>query len=135
MLINNFGTLGLILFVILFCYFLYFLIYQFRQYRCCRRLGKRAAGVLFWSILLRMIIESYIIGMICCLCNLQSLDFSEGDAWTVANSVITLILSPVIFVFPFAAAISMFKHFKELKLKPVRRKYGELYEGFSTKKP
>ena len=64
LLFNNFGTLGFILALLPLFYLLFYMIDPCcGEYRLCRRMGKRLHGYLFWGVLLRMIIESYIISL------------------------------------------------------------------------
>ena len=64
---------------------------------------------IFWGALLRMIMEGYIIGLISCLCNMRELEFNsdKADNWTVANSVMTMIILPVLGLFPILASCFM----------------------------
>ena len=56
-----------------------------------------------------MTIESYIIGLICCLLNLRNIDFSdESDDWTKANSIITYIVLVYFILFPIVAIYKMY---------------------------
>ena len=62
-----------------------------------------------------MTIESYIIGLICCLLNLRNMD-SDGaaapaDKWTKANSVLTYILLVYFILFPVVALYKMHANF------------------------
>ena len=80
-----------------------------------------------------MIIESYIIGFICCLINLRVLDFYSDDKWTFANSVLTCLLLPVLILFPILAPCFMRKNFATLNSKDVLVKYGEMYTSYNIK--
>ena len=86
---------------------------------------------LFWGILLRIIIESYVIGFICCLLNIvvireESLAPNAED-WTKANSIFVLIVFPTLCLFPFVSACYLYKNFDNLKKKQTMNKFGELY--------
>ena len=71
------------------------------------------ARSLFWGLFLRVIIESFVIGILCCLLNLRLLDFSH-DKWTFANALLTLVLAPVLALFPFVAVCWMYKNWATL---------------------
>ena len=89
---------------------------------------------LFWKFLIRFIMESYIIGFMCCLINLRNLDFSFEDKWTSINAVITCVIFPFLFFFPIWAIKKMYKNFGFLKQRIVNDRIGELYIGFRTER-
>ena len=119
LLMNNFGTLGFFLALYPFIYLTYYIVVQFQGVRCCRRTAKRMASTIFWSSLLRLIIESYIICFICCLCNLRKLDFSFDDNWTSINAVLTCVIFPIVILFPIWSVRKMYKNFLNLKQKEI----------------
>ena len=64
-----------------------------------------------------MLIESYVIGFICCTLNIREIQVREGDNWTRANSILTLVLYPILILFPFVSAIFMLKNWNKLRHK------------------
>ena len=89
---------------------------------------------LYWGLTLRLILESYVIGFICCLLNLNMLDVtSDADNWTLANGVIAIVVFSIVCFFPFVAVYYMHRNFKSLKEDKIIAKYGEVYQGYSTK--
>ena len=84
---------------------------------------------LYWSIVLRSVIESFIIGLICFEINLKVLDLSSDDHWTYFNSILTLIVGPIYILFPFVSAIFLYRNWSQLPRMAVV--YGELYHGYN----
>ena len=108
-----------------------FFIKCFRKYKCCNRSYKKLAKKLYWSIVLRTIIESYVIGLICCFINAMNLDFSREDTWTLINAILTVIIGPLLILFPVIAASYMAINWNHLDTMEVS--YGELYHGFNIR--
>ena len=115
-LLNNFGSLGfIVVFIILPSYPLYYIMKQFHWVRCCRKSAKRLRKYLFWGALLRILLESYVIGYICCAVMSLELGFSHVSNWTYYNSVLTVIIFPILIVFPFISAIFMLVRWNNLR--------------------
>ena len=129
---ENFGTLGFFFIILIPIYVLEYFVNCFKcKCYCCRLLGKKLARLLYWNTILRMLIESYIICMICWSINIRYLDFKSEVPWTVVNSILTAILSPILLLFPFVGAILMYKNFGILNSLKTKMKFGELYQGFN----
>lgn len=112
-------------------YLIYFLTIPLKRYTCCFKVSKWLEGKLFWSAYIRLMMESYIIGFICCLLNIRQLDFGSGDSYTVFNSVLTVIVLPIYVLFPILHIAFMYKNFKSLGQSQMKNKFGELYAGYS----
>ena len=69
LLYNNFGTLGFMLLCAPVFYIFYYMAVKCRGIRCCRKVTNYLRPKLFWSTILRLLIESYIIGLLCCMIN------------------------------------------------------------------
>ena len=114
LLLDNFGTLGFVIALIPFLYFLHWLISKFRGIKCCRKWDKSLDNSLYYGFLLRTIIESYIIGVLCCLINLNMQDYSldslSSSKWTFGNSVLACIFIPIFIAFPFWAVYFMYSN-------------------------
>lgn len=81
-----------------------------------------------------MVIQSYILGLICCLLNLRVLDYSDdADTWTKANTIITLVMFPIYVLFPIFGIQFICRNFERLDDPVIRNKFGELTEGLNIK--
>ena len=59
---------------------------------------------LFWGALIRLIIESLPIGILCCAVNLTEMNFDlKGDNFVFANAVMTVFFTSIFVLFPIAA--------------------------------
>ena len=86
---------------------------------------------LYWDVLLRSIIEGYVIGLICALVNMVNLNFSrDTDHWTFINSVITLVIFPILIIFPFYGVCFMARNKPKLRSISMRQKYGAMTDGY-----
>ena len=113
---ENFGTLGFIFAIMPLFYVFHYSTKFCRSIRCCRRLSYKMNRRLYYGYLLRLILESYIIGWICCLINYVSMDLSsEADSWTRLNEFITIIAGLVFILFPIVGTLILFVNFKHLK--------------------
>lgn len=130
---NNFGTLGFFVGLLFPLIMLYELINLFQGIKCCRKTARRLGKALFYSVVLRMLMESYVIGLLCTLINLKSLDFSMDDKWTFANAFITCVLFPILMIFPIFAILFMLGNWDELTYSHTQNRFGEMYEGFNLK--
>lgn len=88
---------------------------------------------MYWGIIIRTIIESHIIGFICCIINVKRADHSVTDAWTEVNTYLSYIVLPIYVLFPVAAIFYMYRQHESLGQQDLKSKYGELYEGYSLK--
>jgi len=79
------------------------------------------------------VIESYVIGFICCLINVRVIDFTREEKWTFANTVLTLIVLSILVLFPIISVRYMFKNFANLEANQIKKRYGELYAGYNIK--
>ena len=58
-----------------------------------------------------MIIEGYVIGLLCCLIATRSLDFTQNiDRWTQINSFLTVIVLVLLTSFPILSIRFMLKN-------------------------
>ena len=116
LIMENFGTLGFIAALIPFLYLLNSCVEKNRcDKKCCRKFTKWLNRKLYWGLALRMIIESYVIGFICGLLNILSLELSlDSDKWTLGNDIFSLIFFPLLCLFPLFGICFMLRNFKSL---------------------
>mmetsp|Transcript_5385 Transcript_5385/g.7207 ORF Transcript_5385/g.7207 Transcript_5385/m.7207 type:complete len:122 (+) Transcript_5385:444-809(+) len=76
LILNNYGTLGFVFACLPFLYLLHKLAEPCQACRCCRKFAKKLGKKLYWGILLRLIIEGWVIGLLSCLINLRDIDLS-----------------------------------------------------------
>ena len=112
LLFNNLGTLGVVIATLPLFYILYFITLWLSRFKFCFRRSKSLGKNLFWGAFLRIFIESYIIGFICILLNLQNLDYDESNNWTYFNAVMTLIFLPTFILFPIITGTVMCINFQ-----------------------
>ena len=111
LILNNMGTFGLILLLSSLLYLIYYLIACLYCFKVFRRARKKLQPKLFWGFLLRMVIEGYMITCICCLLNLRRLDFSMESEWIFTNSFATLVVAPILVLFPIFSICYMYSNF------------------------
>lgn len=134
LLLDNFGTLGFIIACLPFIYFFEWILRTCcLGYKWCKKRQKSLSKSLYWGTILRLIIESFIIGMICSLINLRQLDFTTltTSTWTWVNSMLTCFFLPIFALFPFLGACYMYTNWDLLKKAQEERQYGEIYAGFN----
>ena len=130
LILNNFGTMGIV-FAILPLVYLTIGIASYCKVACCRKCTKRMKKKLYWDVLLRSIIEGYVIGLICALVNMINLNLSrDTDHWTFINSVITLVIFPILIIFPFYSVYFLARNKPTLKTTKMHQKYGAMTEGY-----
>ena len=136
LLFQNFGTLGFVIAAQPIIYITYYIMASCAgRIKCCKRNSRKLGRILFWNSLLRLVIESFVIGILCCLLNARELEFDTENKWTYANAVLTLIFLPIFAFFPIISGLCMCRGFKKLENEDVKEKYGELYDGFDSRKP
>ena len=128
---NNLGTLGFIMAMLIPLCFIHKIISYCQVIRCCRRVARRLGNILYFGLFLRLIMESFVIGFLATLINLRSIDFSNEDSWTFANAIITCILLPIFILFPVFATLLMLGNWNMLHTKHLKPSFGEIYDGFS----
>ena len=133
LLMNNLGTFGCILLFSPFLYVGYYVIACCKGFKICRRATKRLEPKLFWGFLLRMIIEGYVITLICCLINIRRLDFEVDTKWVFSNSIITVVIMPILIFFPIFSICYMLSNFNDLNEVFCKERFGELYAAYSLK--
>ena len=130
---NNLGTLGFILTLLILLHVLVKLMWCCEGDRCCRKSKRWIAKNLYYGMILRTIMESYVIGILCTLINTRVIDFStSGYNWTFANAIITCSLFPIYVLFPIFAVGYMLCNWSSLNSKETKQRFGELYEGYNT---
>ena len=101
LLFHNFGTMGFFGALYPIFYAFYFII---KPFMCCKRCKRSLRRSLFWNALLRYIIESYLIGLLCALINLNCLELhiiNEQDSnWSFFNHVATIFVVVCLALFP-----------------------------------
>ena len=113
--LNNFGTLGFVFALMPLIYLGLFFASYCACCRCWRRCKKKLNRQMYWGVLLRSIIEGYVISLTCCLINMRMIDLSsESTKWTFGNSIITLIVFPILMIFPFYGVYHMNKYREKL---------------------
>ena len=130
-LLLNFGSLGMVLMMYPLLY-----IYQFLIAFCsfsdrCRRHRRKLGDNLYWGALLRLLIESYMIGILGCFLNIEiiSFDSANSSTWQILNAYFTVLMTFVFGIFPIATIGYMAVNFKALGIKKVKQQFGEFYEG------
>jgi len=98
--LNNFGTLGFVLAILPFLYVLHACTNIFQGIKCCRKFSKKLGTKLYYAIVLRTIMESFVIGLICTFVGLINMDFSRNDNWTYINSIVSIITLVMFGIFP-----------------------------------
>lgn len=131
LLLNNYGTLGFVIAMIPLIYLIHWLIHKIQGVKCCRKFSKKLGKQLYWGMLLRLLIEGYVIGLICCLINVQRLDFSMEVKWTFVNTVLTLLALPIMVLFPILSVRFMVKNRRILNDPKMMQKYGEMTSGLN----
>ena len=129
---NNLGTLGFIMIIILLLFVVTAIFSCCKSIKCCEKVYRRLESALYYNIILRTIMESFVIGVMCTLINLKQIDFSMDDRWTFANTVITIILSTIYALFPIFAALYMLGNWELISHQYIKSRFGEIYQGFST---
>ena len=113
--LNNFGSIGFVCAIYSLLYILYTVTKNCCEcLKCCRRLNVKLERALYWNGTLRIIIESYTIGLICCLLNAMHLDFSSEDNWVYMNTILTVIFLPFLLLWPILAVIFLLCKFNQL---------------------
>ena len=133
LLLNNFGTLGFIIACLPMLYLIYAILSYCHGIKRIKRVHNRLSRSLFWGFPFRMLIESYILCLICVFLNLERLEFASEDKWVQANSYIAVFLATVYILFPIGAICFMYTNFRELEENHVKKKMGTLYQGYNTK--
>ena len=115
-----------------FLYTYHFLSRCFLSVKCCKSITKWLGNQLYYGALMRMIIESYVIGIISCMLNLRWIYLSneETDNWSKANTFVTLVVLPLYLLFPLLGICLIKKNQNKWNNKKVRKRFGELLVGF-----
>ena len=131
LMLNNYGTLGFVFAMMPLLYFVH-AVASFSQYQCCAKFRRNLGKKIYWGTLLRMLIEGYVIGLISCLINIRSLDFTEDqDRWTQFNSILSVIVITLLTLFPIIAIRLLLKNFRRLGEQNMAERYGQLTIGFN----
>ena len=77
MMLNNYGTLGFVFLSMPLAYIIHCFSSSCSNIKCCIRFSRSFGRKIYWGIMLRMIIEGYVIGLLSCLINARSLDFTQ----------------------------------------------------------
>ena len=89
---------------------------------------------LYWGVILRMMIEGYVIGLLSCLINMKSLDFTEDqDRWTFANSIISVVVLVILTMFPIIAARFLVRNRFQLSKPSMHQRFGEMTHGYNLR--
>mmetsp|Transcript_13181 Transcript_13181/g.17922 ORF Transcript_13181/g.17922 Transcript_13181/m.17922 type:complete len:291 (+) Transcript_13181:2003-2875(+) len=131
LILNNFGTLGFAFALLPFLYLVHAFAQQCNGVRCCRRFEKSLGKQIYWGTFLRLVIEGYLIGLICCLINLQDLELDSSNKWTQANAIIACCVTPLLVLFPGISVFLMVKHRSSLEHPRMTEKFGEMTTGFN----
>lgn len=132
--INNLGSLGL---VIMLYPLLYLLYYVSAYCRCCKFVRKRRKSLhrnLFWGALFRLVIESYLIGLLCCAINYRLVGYSVDSPWDQANAAFCTLLAVVYLSFPLYVMCFLSKNWNQLQTKSsIQVSHGELIQNLNLK--
>ena len=126
--LNNIGSLG-IMFVLLA---LLYLIWPFVS--CFRRklpaISHSIESSLYWSLILRTVIEAYIVLILCVLINFKSLTWT--DTWECFNSALSIAMIFLLVVFPLGIIQLIWVHKSQLENRAFKRKYDSIYAEMKT---
>ena len=64
--------------------------------------------------MLRTIIESYVIGLICTFVGIINMDFSRNDNWTYINSIVAYMMLVLFGIFPFWGVYFLLRNWSNL---------------------
>ena len=117
LLFHNFGTLGLVIACLPVIYLLYGSTGFCDRFKTMRRQRKKLAKNLFYGWPIRIMIESYVIGVICILLNVKTLDLQGETTWVSFNSFMSLIMMCIFSLFPIYSIGFMLYNFDQLKEK------------------
>ena len=133
-LIINLGSLGVIIMLYPFLFLAYYLMGICSNFKFCRKQRKRLGKNLFWGAVLRLIIESYMIGFLCCAVNFKNLNFDYSQRWEFTNTVLATTLISIFILFPIFSTRYLIKHFVKLRERSFTQTYGELYHGLNLER-
>ena len=93
---------------------------------------------LYYGNLIRLIIESFVIGMICSLISMKVILSRDGhqpneerDLWTQANEIIAYIATSVFILFPILGTVFLHRRFDQLQETHFYLSFGELMQGYN----
>lgn len=123
LIMNNFGTLGLTFAFLPILYAFYMLVSLFKhQAKACLRYRESLRNKLFYGYLIRLIMESFVIGMICSLISMRVIlfrdeyqDDEERDMWVQANEIIAYFATSIFLLFPIIGTVFLFRRFNQLE--------------------
>lgn len=133
LIMNNLGTLGVVIVVILVLHFVQKFINWFQGIKCCRKSARRLASTLYYGAVLRTIMESYVISLMSSLINLETVDFTESDSWTLLNTCIAWLFLVILLIFPFFSILYMLGNWDMLQHRYIHGRFGEIHMGYSLK--
>ena len=85
-------------------------------------------------MIIRMMMESHLIGFICCLINIKRAEYRDVDNWSTINTYLSYCVLPIYVLFPIISVRYMNRNYENLGQSHEKVKYGELYEGYSLKR-
>ena len=121
--IPNLGSLGLYILLLPVFYLMYYMSSVCKQFRAVHTRREKYRKTLFWSILIRMTIESYTITAICCMIGLENI--GNSSFYVQLNSWVTIILFVLILIFPVWGYFLMMCNQRRLIFK--EEKFGEYW--------
>ena len=125
---NNMGSLGIVFVLLALLYLLW-------PISSCPRKKLPAAShwiesSLYWNLLLRTVIEGYIIVVLCALINFKSLNWE--DTWESFNSALSIATIFFLVAFPLRIAYLLWVNKSQLENRAFKRKYESTYAEMKT---
>ena len=129
LIMHNLGSLALFIALSPLYYIYYFLLGCCSHYKKIEEKRKQLGKTIFWGLLLRLIMESYMIVVICCLINVQQLDWS--DDWNSFNSGLSIAFFVIFMAFPILSTLYLYCNWKRTGQSGFETSFGELWAGYS----
>jgi len=105
------------------------ILFLFKQYPKLIRRAKKIEKGIYWNNTIRVLLESYIVMVVCCSIQSTNYEFSSGSWGKIVYSCVAIFYSAVCLILPFFQAIFCYKNFDKLDDEKFERKWGVLWEG------
>jgi hypothetical protein len=110
--IHNLGTMGLIILSFPILVFFELILRPFKNTKKLVEWQQSLSKTLYWNFLIRILLESYMIVIVCALINMTDLDFSNTGRSIISSSAI--FFASVCVVLPFFTYFFLRKNFHRL---------------------
>ena len=129
-LINNLGTLGLIFSFFPLIYLIPALLAPFSALRHLRKTREKLMRTFYWSSPIRLLLESYILIVICSLINARWLKWKSN--WDKLNTCLTFFFVIAALIVPFVVSKWLKKYRHMLDKKDFKSRFGSMYADMRT---